>query len=33
MEKMDTVVAELMSFLQALKSDSLSHYLILLVVF
>jgi hypothetical protein len=29
---MDTVVAELLSFFQALKSGSLSHYLILLVV-
>jgi hypothetical protein len=29
---MDTVVAEVLSFFQALKSGSLSHYLILLVV-
>ena len=29
---MDTVAAELLSFFQALKSGSLSHYLILLVV-
>jgi hypothetical protein len=31
-EKMDTVVAELMSFLEALKSGSPFHYLILLAV-
>ena len=31
-EKMDTVVAELVSFLEALESGSLFHYLILLAV-